>query len=349
MRLCNSALLRSPSDSGVGPHGLRPVKVVAWKARNNPKNLERTNGRATQTLYGSLTRRLLRRAVLLNADSVEGRFVWTVCALSIATGVSQAPAFYYDLLLSPLRNAQTCVASCLVPVRRATIVALRVPMWSSQSLCGCEPFSSWASSIRADPIPSFLSALGAKRTSPACRTPCTPAFLVRKGSIYVLTRERGRRYSWLAGWLEELRLGLLATSTLYIEHPGYPSSVPRPLLDPVKRDSRVRALRLIVNAHSERDREQAATASAARSARCAGRPQPPDVTPSGVACATSCPGPARSSLKAVMCRVASTESRQTGAVVYVVPRPSRVTARVYDINKLHAHCSVRFPESWIRA
>ena len=173
---------------------------------------------------------------------------------SRSTFVSQAPAFYYDLLLSPLRNAQTCVASCLVPVRRATIVALRVPMWSSQSLCGCEPFSSWASSIRADPIPSFLSALGAKRTSPACRTPCTPAFLVRKGSIYVLTRERGRRYSWLAGWLEELRLGLLATSTLYIEHPGYPSSVPRPLLDPVKRDSRVRALRSIVNAHSERDR-----------------------------------------------------------------------------------------------
>ena len=152
----------------------------------------------------------------------------------------------------------------------------------------------------------------------------------------MLTRERGRRYSWLAGWLEELRLGLLATSTRYIEHPGDPSSVPRPLLDPVKRDSRVRALRLIVNAHSERDREQAATASAARSARCAGRPQPPDVTPSGVACATSCPGPARSSLKAVMCRVASTESRQTGAVVYVVPRPSRVTARVYDIHKLHA-------------
>ena len=82
VRLCNSALLRSPSDSGVGPHALRPIKVVAWKARNDPKNLERTRKGSMVLLHGSLNRRLRRREVLLNADSVAGHLVWTVlCTL----------------------------------------------------------------------------------------------------------------------------------------------------------------------------------------------------------------------------------------------------------------------------
>ena len=148
---------------------------LSRRRRATTRRIWNERERATQTLYGSLNRRLRRRAVLLNADSVAGRFVWTVCALSIATFVSQAPAFYYDLLLSPLEKCAN--------VRGQLAGALRVPMWSRQSLCGREPFSSWASSSRTDPVPSFNSALAARRASPACRTPCTPAFLVRKGSI----------------------------------------------------------------------------------------------------------------------------------------------------------------------